>query len=91
MGDVSGNGLTGKYTSTLEKCTEDCNGRDDCNSFEHSIKLNQCKLLAEKIPKGKKCGDFHFCAKKTDNCTGKTKINVVGYFTQYLFKTKITW
>ena len=77
VGDVSGNGLTGKYTASLEKCTKDCNGRDDCNSFEHSIKLNQCKLLAEKIPTGKKCGDFHFCAKKIDNCTGNMNMNIL--------------
>ena len=74
MGDVPGKGLTGKYSATLEKCTEDCNGRNDCNSFEYSTKLSQCKLLSEKDPTGPKCGDFHFCAKKIETCTGSSLV-----------------
>ena len=74
VGDVPGKGLTGKYASTLEKCTEDCNGRNDCNSFEYSVKLSQCKLMSEKEPIGPKCGDFHFCAKKIETCTGSSQV-----------------
>ena len=71
VGDVPGNGLTGKYLATLERCSEDCNSRHDCNSFEHSANLNYCKILSQKIPTGPKCGDFHFCSKNIDTCSGE--------------------
>ena len=34
VGVVPGNGLTGKYSATLERCTEDCNG---LNPLGHPI------------------------------------------------------
>ena len=65
-GDVAGAGLTGGYSASLEECKNDCQGRDDCRSFVHSMSGNSCKLLEEAEPTDPKYQDGQFC-KRTGN------------------------
>ena len=62
-GDVSGPGLTGGYAATLKECRNDCDARSDCNSFAHSLSIEQCKLMKEKKPTQSKYHDYQFCQK----------------------------
>ena len=64
-GDVEGGGLSGGYSASLEECKNDCGGRSDCNSFEHSTSANWCKLLGESAPTHPQHEDFQFCRKIT--------------------------
>ena len=62
-GDVSGAGLTGGYTTSLEECKSDCDDRSDCNSFVYGIRPNGCKLLHEAEPTDPPYLSDQFCKK----------------------------
>ena len=62
-GDVSGGGLTGGYDATLQTCKKDCDARNVCHSFSHSISKEECKLMAESTPTQEKWQDYQFCSK----------------------------
>ena len=62
-GDVAGRGLTGGYDATLQTCKNDCEARNECHSFSHSISKGECKLMAESIPTHRKWQDYQFCSK----------------------------
>ena len=79
-GTVAGDGLLLAYEASLQKCKEDCNNNNNCNSFGYSqIASKQCKLMTEvapTMPNYSPYQDFQFCARKknvtrTDFISGK--------------------
>ena len=64
-GYVYGRGLTGPgYAATLEKCKNDCDARNDCHFFAHSISKQKCRLIEQRIPTDKKFQDYQVCSKR---------------------------
>ena len=64
VGYAPGDGLK-RYSSSLEKCTHDCNAKTKCKAFQYSEKTSStCKLLAVDKPINIPFKDFIFCKKE---------------------------
>ena len=64
VGYAPGGGLK-RYSSSLEKCTQDCNANTKCKAFQYSEKSSSnCKLLAVDKPINIPFKEFIFCKKK---------------------------
>ena len=64
VGYAPGDGLK-QYSSSLKKCTLDCDANAKCNAFQYSEKSSSsCKLLAVDKPVNIPFKDFIFCKKE---------------------------
>ena len=64
VGYAPGDGLK-RYSSSLEKCTQDCSAKTKCKAFQYSEKASStCKLLAVDKPINIPFKDFIFCKKE---------------------------
>ena len=74
-GYAPGEGLK-RYSSSLDKCTQDCDASTKCKAFQFSEKSSSgCTLLAVDKPINIPFEDFIFCKKEgTLSCTTKVTI-----------------